>query len=173
MIISKVLKKRYSNSVSIFQITEEFRLKSELYEAQITKAKVEKAELSADFNRERLEMQKQHLDAKKEIEILLTQEDNLKEQIEHYETQYESMAKVVLDKRFQMDDLNKKLKNLESDRNMWKEKFEESKNVVIKMNTANANSDIELEAIKRKLDAMVKLNKVLQNERSQLLKQAT
>ena len=33
------------------------------------------------------------------------------------------------------------LKTLESDTTMWKEKFEESNEVVIKMNTAKANSD--------------------------------
>merc|ERR1712062_931381 len=154
-------------------------LKSELYEAQIAKAKVEKAELSADFNRERLEMQKTHLEAKKNIEILLTREDNLKEQIELYANQYESMAKGVNEKKTnmgtfktQVDNLNKKLKTLESDTTMWKEKFEESNEVVVKMNTAKANSDVELEATKRKLAAMEKLNRALQTERSQLLEQA-
>ena len=49
--------------------------------------------MSADFNKERLEMQKQHLEAKKNIEILLSREDNLKEQIELYASQYDQMAK--------------------------------------------------------------------------------
>ena len=39
-------------------------------------AKVEKAELNADFNKERLELQKLQLEAKKNIEILLTREEN-------------------------------------------------------------------------------------------------
>ena len=59
-----------------FQIAEEFRLKSDLYEAQLAKAKVEKAELNADFNKERLELQKLQLESKKNIEILLTREEN-------------------------------------------------------------------------------------------------
>ena len=82
------------------------------------------------------------------------------------------MDKVVSDKKIQVDNLNKKLKNLETDRTMWKVKFEESKDAVVKTNTAKVNSDIELEATKRKLAAMVKLNRVLQTERSQLLKQS-
>ena len=128
--------------------------------------------MSADFNRARLEMQKQHFEAKKNIEILLKQEANLKEQIQYYDSQYELLDKVVTDKKVQVDNLNKKLKNLETDRTMWKEKFGESKDVVIKTNTAKVNSDIELEATKRKLAAMEKLNRALQTERSQLLEQA-
>ena len=61
----------------------------------------------------------------------------------------ESMTKGVQDKKTnvgtfktQVDNLNKKLKTLESDTTMWKEKFEESNDVVVKMNTAKANSDI-------------------------------
>ena len=147
-----------------------------MYEAQIAKAKVEKAELNADFNKERLELQKQQLEAKKNIEILLTREENLKEQIELYASQYDSMVKGVNDKKTnvgtfktQVDNLNQKLKTLQSDTTMWKEKFDESNEVVVKMNTAAANSGIELEATKRKLAAMEKLNRTLQAERTKLL----
>ena len=52
---------------------------------------------------------------------------------------------------------------------MWKEKFNESNEVVVKMNTAAASSVIELEATKRKLAAMEKLNRTLQAERTKLL----
>ena len=123
-----------------------------------------------------MELQKIQLESKKNIEILLTREDNLKEQIELYASQYDSMVKGVTDKKTnvgtfktQVDNLNKKLKTLESDTTMWKEKFDESNEVVVKMNTAAANSGIELEATKRKLAAMEKLNRTLQAERTKLL----
>jgi len=177
--LQELLKDFDGRDSKVKTIAEEFRLKSNLYEAQIAKAKVEKAELNADFNKERLELQKQHLESKKNIEILLTREENLKEQIELYATQMESMTKGVQDKKTnvgtfktQVDNLNKKLKTLESDTTMWKEKFEESNDVVVKMNTAKANSDIELEATKRKLAAMEKLNRTLQAERTKLLQEA-
>lgn len=159
-------------------ISEEFRLKTQLYEAKIAKAKVEKAEMSADFNKERLEMQKCLLEAKKNMDILMTREDNMKEQIELYAAQCESMSKGVKDKKTnmgtfktQVDNLNQKLKTLEADTTMWKEKFEESNDVVVKLNAAKADSDRDLEAIKRKLAAMEKLNRALQTERAELLKQ--
>ena len=159
-----------------FQITEEFRLKSQLYEAQVAKAKVEKAEVSADFNKERLQMQKQLLEAKKNIDLLLTREDNLKEQIELYANQCEAMSKGVTDKKTnvgtfktQVDNLNGKLKKLESESTVWKEKFQESNEVITKMNAAKADADRELEMTKKKLAAMEKLNRALQEERSNLL----
>ena len=95
-----------------FQLAEEFRLKSDLYEAQIAKAKVEKAELNADFNKERLELQKQQLEAKKNIEILLTREENLKEQIELYASQYDSMVKGVNDKKTNVGTFKTQVDNL-------------------------------------------------------------
>ena len=123
-----------------------------------------------------MELQKAQLESKKNIEILLTREDNLKEQIELYASQYESMVKGTNEKKTnvgtfktQVDNLNKKLKTLESDTTMWKEKFDESNEVVVKMNTAVANSGIELDATKRKLAAMEKLNRTLQAERTKLL----
>merc|ERR1719340_59106 len=112
-------------------------------------------------------------------EFRLKREDNLKEQIELYASQYDQMSKGVNEKKTnmgtfktQVDNLNKKLKTLESDTTMWKEKFEESNDVVVKMNTAKASSDVELEATKRKLVAMEKLNRALQAERTQLLEKA-
>ena len=161
------------------QISEEFSLKSKLYEAQVAKAKVEKAEVSADFNKERLQMQKALLEAKKNIDLLLTREDNLKEQIELYANQCEAMSKGVTDKKVnvgtfktQVDNLNGKLKKLESETTVWKEKFQESNEVVVKMNSAKADSDRDLEATKKKLAAMEKLNRALQEERSKLIAQA-
>lgn len=174
--MKELLKQFEAREGKLDMISQEFKLKSQLYEAQIAKVKVEKAEVSADFNGERLLMQKQLLEAKKNIDILLTREDNLKEQIEIYSNQYDSMSKGVNDKKTnvsnfktQVDNLNKKLKVLEVDTTMWKEKFEESNDVVVKMNTAKANADQELEATKRKLVAMENLNRALQTERTQLL----
>jgi len=161
---------------TLSQLSEEFRLKTQLYEAQLSKSKVEKAELSADFSRERLEMQKEILETKKNIDILLTREENLKEQVELYAAQYESLSKGVIDKKnnmgnfkTQMDGMNKKLKVLETDTAIWREKFEESNDVVKKLNAAKAEADRDLESTRKKLAAMEKLNRALQSERSTLM----
>ena len=59
-------------------------MRSQLYDAQLAKAKIEKAELNADFNKERLLLQKELLESKKDLEVMLQKEDNMKEQIELY-----------------------------------------------------------------------------------------
>ena len=59
-------------------------MKEQLHAAQLAKAKIEKAELNADFNKERLLLQKELLDSKKDLEVMLQKEDNMKEQIELY-----------------------------------------------------------------------------------------
>merc|ERR1711953_993901 len=174
----EALLKEYENREGkISSISEEFRLKSQLYEAQLAKAKIEKAEIGADFNKERLKLQKDLLEANKNIEILVSREENMKEQVELYAAQYDELVNGVDDKKKhfgqfkkQMDTLNKRLKTLEMDSSMWKEKFEDSNGVVVKLNASKAGADMELEQTKKKLAAMEKLNRTLTAERSQLLK---
>jgi hypothetical protein len=58
-----------------------------LYEAKLNKAKLERAEMSTDFTKERLELHKSLVEAKEHIEILLKREDNMMEQIDLYKQQ--------------------------------------------------------------------------------------
>ena len=53
----------------------------------------------------------------------------------------------------------------------WKAKFEDSQELVKKMNYQNLDREKELEGAKRKLLAMEKLNRHLSQERTNLLKQ--
>ena len=46
---------------------QEFNLQAQLFEAQIAKAKLEKAEISADFNKERLDLQKQIMEQEAQV----------------------------------------------------------------------------------------------------------
>ena len=59
----------------------------ELYEAKLTKAKLERAEMSTDFTKERLELHKSLVEAKENIDILLKREENMLEQIDLYKQQ--------------------------------------------------------------------------------------
>ena len=58
-----------------------------MYEAKLNKAKLERAEMSTDFTKERLELHKSLVEAKEHIEILLKREDNMMEQIDLYKQQ--------------------------------------------------------------------------------------
>ncbi len=59
----------------------------------MAKAKVEKAEMAADFNSERLQLNKSLVEAKKQIDMMMSREDNLREQVDLYEAQYNAMEK--------------------------------------------------------------------------------
>ena len=78
------------------QISQEFSLKTQLHEAQLAKAKVEKAEITTDFNAERLQLNKSLIEAKQQIDLLISREDNLKEQVDLYAAQYNAMEKGYL-----------------------------------------------------------------------------
>ena len=67
--------------------------------------------------------------------------------------------------------MNKRLKNLEVDSSMWKDKFEESNEIVIKLNSKLSEANGDLESTKKKLVAMEKLNRTLASERASLMKE--
>ena len=51
----------------ITHLRTEFGLQLQLFEAQIAKAKLEKSEVTADFNKERLELQKKILEGDEQV----------------------------------------------------------------------------------------------------------
>lgn len=176
--LEELLMEYEKRETKISSIKEEFELKSQLYEAQLAKAKIEKAEQNADFNKERLLLQKELLESHKDLQVMLQKEDNMKEQIELYAAQYNDLSKGVDDKKSnfgqfknQMDKMNKRLKNLEADTTMWKDKFEESNEIVIKLNSKLSEANRDLESTKKKLGAMEKLNRTLASERAALKKE--
>ncbi len=56
----------------------EHQLQMQLYEAQLAKAKIQRAEASAEFTRERVEMHKRLLESRQENEELLQQTTDFK-----------------------------------------------------------------------------------------------
>lgn len=176
--LEELLRDFEKRETHVQQLTKEFQLQTELYETRLSKIKIEKAEMNADFTKERLELHKTLAESRKDMDILMTREDNYKEQIELYSTQYEQLEKGVGDKqanfsqfRTEIDKLTKMLRKVESDTRDWKDKFEASNEQVRKMNTAGVERENELEATKKKLAAMEKLNRALQTERANLLTQ--
>lgn len=55
----------------IEQLRHEFSLQIQLFEAQLAKAKLEKTEITADFNKERLELQKKVMEADEQVRKLI------------------------------------------------------------------------------------------------------
>ena len=63
------------------------------------------------------------------------------------------------------------INQVEMDTAEWKAKFEDSQELVKKMNYQNLDREKELEGAKRKLVAMEKLNRHLSQERTNLMKE--
>ena len=160
---------------SAFRIEADLQMK--LFEAKLAKANIEKAEINADFTKERLGMHKELLESKKENADLFQQNKELTEQIEVYVKQYEELQKGIGEKndgfkhfKVEMERLGKKLRAFERDTSDWKDKFETSNEQVKKMNALQLEKDKELQSAKKKLAAMEKLNRALQDERTELTK---
>jgi hypothetical protein len=120
----------------------------------LAKAKIERAEMNADFTRERLEMHKQLLEAKQENQQILQQSQEFKDKLEIYQQQYtvrafptthfvmsppltdlstQELEKNVGDSsqnfgsfRKEMEKLGLKLRQVERDTQQWKARFEDS-----------------------------------------------
>lgn len=104
-----------------------------MYEAQLAKSKIERAEANAAFTRERLEMHKQLLESKKENEELLEQTAGFRDQLEAYQKQYRELEEGLAGSgsnlghfRTEMDRLGRKLRSVERDTQEWRGKFESS-----------------------------------------------
>ena len=69
----------------------------------------------------------------------------------------------------QIDKLTAQMASLERETSQWREKSELSTQQVKKMNTLTMEKDNELSALKKKLESMIKLNKTLSKERSDLM----
>ncbi len=71
--------------------------------------------------------------------------------------------------REEMDRLGRKLRAVEADTAEWRRRSEAGAEQVRKMNAVAAERERELAAANKKAEAMEKLNRALQAERSQLL----
>jgi hypothetical protein len=67
--LKELLESHEKREDKIEELRTEFGLQLQLFECQIAKAKLEKSEVIADFNKERLEMQKKIMEADQEVRI--------------------------------------------------------------------------------------------------------
>jgi len=67
--LKELLQTHEKREDKIEKLRTEFGLQLQLFEAQIAKAKLEKSEVIADFNKERLELQKKIMEADQEVRM--------------------------------------------------------------------------------------------------------
>lgn len=153
-------------------LKEEYGLQMKLYDAKLAKASLEKTEVSANANEQRLELQKMLVESDEKVTMMMGRETNLKEQLELYQSQVNEMESnlggtttTFNSFRKEMDRLTKQLKKVERDTDEWKNKFQESQDHIQRMNRTNQTREQEFQQLQRKLQAMEKLNRTLTAER--------
>jgi len=159
------------------QIQMEYQLRIKLLEHQVAKAQIEKSEVKAEMTQDRLEIMKELGSERERTSRLEETVKLLKQQAEVYQKQLGDLQKGAGDStksfeffRSQIDKLTNQMVELEKESNQWKERSEVSTSQVAKMSLATIDQEKEIVTVKNKLDSMIKLNKVLSDERTELLK---
>merc|ERR1712038_626802 len=158
------------------RIQTEYGLQIKLYEAQLKKAQLEKAEVKCEMTQERIDLAKE-LETERGRNMNLERTvTNLREQLDIYEKQSSELSQGVGNnaKQFthfktQIDKLTSTMTTLEKETSQWREKSELSAKQVQKMNQVTMEKDKEVAGLKKKLEGMVKLNQALTTERSELM----
>merc|ERR1719205_32282 len=171
-----LVKETEKREAQIQRMQTEFQLQLKLLEHQVTKAHIEKAEVKANMTQERLIIA-QELGVERDRSSNLEQTVRLlREQSQIYQNQLTEFtsgagknSKAFKHFKTQIDKLTAQMASLEKETSQWREKSELSTQQVKKMNTLTMEKDNELSALKKKLESMIKLNKTLSKERSDLM----
>jgi len=154
----------------------EFQLQIKLLEHQVAKAQIEKAEIKADMTKEKLDIMKE-LAAQRDRNCKLDESVQLlKKQAEIYQNQMGELQRGAGNStksfeffKTQIEKLTDQMVQLEKDSAEWKDKSEMSSAQVAKMSLATLDTEKEMITMKSKLEVMIKLNKTLSSERTELL----
>jgi len=174
--ITNLLKETTKRESQIERMQTEFQLQLKLLEHQVAKAQIEKAEVKANLTQERM-LIAQELAIERDRSSNLEQTHRLlREQATIYQQQMAEFTsgagkntKAFKHFKTQIDKLTAQMGSLEKETAQWREKSDLSTQQVKKMNQLTMEKDSELVALRKKLESMVKLNKTLSKERSDLI----
>jgi len=171
-----LVKETEKREAQIQRMQTEFQLQLKLLEHQVTKAHIEKAEVKANMTQERLIIA-QELGVERDRSSNLEQTVRLlREQSEIYQKQMFELtsgagknSKSFQHFKTQIGKLTTQMGSLERETAQWREKSEISTKQLKKVNQLTMEKDNELTALKKKLESMIKLNRTLSSERSDLM----
>jgi len=174
--MAKLISETQKREDQFVRIQTEYGLQIKLFEAQVKKAQLEKAEVKCEMTQERIDLAKELETERGQNANLERTVTNLREQLDIYEKQSSELSQGVGNnaKQFQhfktqIDKLTSTMTTLEKETSQWREKSELSAKQVQKMNQVTMEKDKEVAGLKKKLEGMVKLNQALSAERSELL----
>merc|ERR1712088_1189558 len=174
--MSKLIGETQKREDQFVRIQTEYGLQIKLFEAQLKKAQLEKAEVKCEMTQERIDLAKELETERGRNSNLERTVTNLRDQLDIYEKQSSELSQGVGNnaKQFQhfktqIDKLTSTMTTLEKETSQWRERSELSAKQVQKMNQVSMEKDKEMASLKKKLEGMVKLNQALSSERSELL----
>merc|ERR1712062_961933 len=174
--MAKLISETQKREDQFVRIQTEYGLQIKLFEAQLKKSQLEKAEVKCEMTQERIDLAKELETERGRNSNLERTVTNLREQLDIYEKQSSELSQGVGNnaKQFQyfktpIDKLTSTMTTLEKETSQWREKSELSAKQVQKINQVTMEKDKEVAGLKKKLEGMVKLNQALSAERSELL----
>jgi len=174
--LMEIIQANTKREEDVANLVKGYQLQITLLEHQVAKANIEKSEIKADMTQERIKLLQSFQTEQAKMSNMEETERLLKQQATVYQEQLEEMtvgqgntSKSFQHFKAQIEKLNKQMQELEKDTQQWRQKYEVSSNQVKKMNASSLDREKELTNLKKKLETMVKLNKTLTLERTELL----
>jgi len=174
--MTSLLKETTKREGQIERMQTEFQLQMKLLEHQVTKAHIEKAEVKANMTQERMMIAQEltmerdrSLNLEHTLRLLREQSDIYQKQMAEFMSGAGKNNKSFKHFKTQIDKLTTSMGTLEKETAQWREKSELSSQQVKKMNQLTMEKDKDLTALKKKLESMIKLNKTLSKERTDLI----
>jgi myosin heavy subunit len=147
-------------------------IESQLYDARLQQAALQIGEEKERHLHDKQLLMREAMESQKKIMLLEEQEKALKAQVAMYSEKYDDFQStltrsndVFTSFKTEMDKMSKKIKKLERDTTMWRQKWESSQKALITMAEQKARSDKDASLLQNKISKLESLCRALQGER--------
>jgi myosin heavy subunit len=147
-------------------------IESQLYDARLQQAALQIGEEKERHLHDKQLLMREAMESQKKIMLLEEQEKALKAQVAMYSEKYDDFQStltrsndVFTSFKTEMDKMSKKIKKLERDTTMWRQKWESSQKALITMAEQKARSDKDASLLQNKITKLESLCRALQEER--------
>jgi len=156
----------------IEKIMKSKELEGQLYDARLQQAALQIGEEKEKHLHDSQLLLRESMEAQKKIMLLEEQEKALKAQVAMYSEKYDDFQSTLTKSndvfntfKTEMDKMSKKIKKLEKETLMWRQKWESSQKSLLEMAEQKTRSDKDASLLQNKLSKLEGLCRALQEER--------
>jgi len=156
----------------IEKILKSKELEAQLYDARLQQAALQIGEEKEKHLHDSQLLLRDSMESQKKIMLLEEQEKALKAQVAMYSEKYDDFQSTLTKSndvfntfKTEMDKMSKKIKKLEKETLMWRQKWEGSQKSMLEMAEQKAHSDKDISLLQNKLSKLEGLCRALQEER--------